>query len=63
MRVNVPEQSIGRGEATWKQWERILFEYEFPDYVIEHAGKHYDFDWDRMVRDLATRFGVEQKNR
>jgi hypothetical protein len=42
------------GEATWKQWERILFEHEVPDFVLDHAGSQYQFDWDRMVRDLAT---------
>src|SRR2546423_14413010 len=42
------------GEATSKHWSRILFEHEIPDWVIAHAERHYHFDWDRIVRDLAT---------
>jgi hypothetical protein len=42
------------GEATSKFWSRLLFEHEFPEEVVQHAEKHYKFDWDRIVRSLDT---------
>jgi hypothetical protein len=37
------------GDATSKHWERILFEHDVPDWLIDHADRHYHFDWDRIV--------------
>ena len=43
-----------QGDATTKHWSRLLFEHDFPDWIIAHADTKYHFDWDRIVKAISN---------
>lgn len=57
---SISQKTIVRMMETFKDhnkfldYSRLLYEHDFPDWFGLHTGSHYLWDWDDILRDLAS---------
>ena len=53
-RMHRTKRYIVVGAREKKFWSRLLYEKDFPELFIKRAQSQYNFDWDRILRDLRS---------